>query len=76
MSKTVRKGEGYRGGRICRDESGFVVCVELSPRAFLEEAANIPLTHVLTPGAMGETHPAAPQPARPRGEPACRDQTY
>lgn len=28
--------------------------------AFLEETANIPLTHVLTPGAMGETRPAAP----------------
>ena len=28
--------------------------------AFLEETANIPLTHVLTSGAMGETRPAAP----------------
>src|SRR5712664_3772784 len=27
--------------------------------AFLEEDGNIPLTHILTPGAMGETHPLA-----------------
>jgi len=28
--------------------------------AFLEETGNVPLTHVLTPGALGETRPAAP----------------
>jgi len=31
----------------------------LSVIAFLEEDGNIPLTHILTPGAMGETHPVA-----------------
>jgi outer membrane protein OmpA-like peptidoglycan-associated protein len=28
--------------------------------AFLEEVANIALTHLLTPGTMGEARPAAP----------------
>jgi outer membrane protein OmpA-like peptidoglycan-associated protein len=32
----------------------------LSVIAFLEETANVPLTHVLTPGAMGETRPVGP----------------
>ena len=27
--------------------------------AYLEQAGNIPLTHVLTPGAMGESHPVS-----------------
>ena len=27
--------------------------------AFLAQSANIPLTHILTPGAMGETHPVS-----------------
>jgi outer membrane protein OmpA-like peptidoglycan-associated protein len=31
----------------------------LSVIAYLEEECNIPLTHILTPGAMGETHPAS-----------------
>jgi len=31
----------------------------LSVIAFLEEEGNIPLTQILTPGAMGETHPVA-----------------
>jgi OOP family OmpA-OmpF porin len=31
----------------------------LSVIAFLEQDGSIPLTHILTPGAMGETHPIA-----------------
>jgi outer membrane protein OmpA-like peptidoglycan-associated protein len=52
------KGFTDSSGGIGKNQ-GLSMGRALSVIAFLEEDGNIPLTHILTPGAMGETHPVA-----------------
>ena len=52
------KGFTDSSGSISQNQ-GLSMSRALSVIAYLEEECNIPLTHILTPGAMGETHPAS-----------------
>lgn len=51
------KGFTDSSGSISHNQ-GLSMSRALSVIAYLEAEGNIPLTHILTPGAMGETHPA------------------
>ena len=67
LSKNVAALKGYffqvkgytdSSGSISQNQ-GLSMSRALSVIAYLEAECNIPLTHILTPGAMGETHPAS-----------------
>jgi OOP family OmpA-OmpF porin len=52
------KGYTDSSGAVGQNQ-GLSMSRALSVIACLEEEGNIPLTHILTPGAMGETHPVS-----------------